>query len=64
MKRLVVLGAAVAATAAASAIVLDRRFAAPRHEGPPSDHFDGRRFHNHQSGWQSEGSFLKWQLTA
>jgi L-ascorbate metabolism protein UlaG (beta-lactamase superfamily) len=24
--------------------------------------FDGRRFHNQQSGWQSEGSFLKWQM--
>jgi L-ascorbate metabolism protein UlaG (beta-lactamase superfamily) len=36
--------------------------AAPRYRGPVSDHFDGRRFHNHQSGWQSEGSFLKWQM--
>ena len=34
-----------------------------RYRGPASDHFDGRRFHNHQSGWQSEGSFIKWQLT-
>ncbi|HKR63954.1 MAG TPA: MBL fold metallo-hydrolase [Thermoanaerobaculia bacterium] len=25
--------------------------------------FDGRRFHNEQDGWQTEGSFLKWQLT-
>ncbi|HUP44004.1 MAG TPA: MBL fold metallo-hydrolase, partial [Thermoanaerobaculia bacterium] len=49
--------------AAAIAVALDRRFAAPRHDGPKSDHFDGKRFHNHQSGWQSEGSFLKWQLT-
>jgi L-ascorbate metabolism protein UlaG (beta-lactamase superfamily) len=44
--------------------LLDRKFAAPRHRGPVTDHFDGRRFHNHQSGWQTEGSFLKWQLTA
>jgi L-ascorbate metabolism protein UlaG (beta-lactamase superfamily) len=36
--------------------------AAPRYRGPVSDHFDGRRFHNHQSGWQSEGSFLQWQM--
>lgn len=28
-----------------------------------SDHFDGKRFHNAEPGWQSEGSFLKWQLT-
>ena len=45
------------------AVALDRWFAAPRHRGAKSDHFDGRRFHNHQSGWQSEGSFLKWQVT-
>lgn len=30
---------------------------------PVSDHFDGRRFHNVRPGWQSGGSFLKWQLT-
>ena len=53
-----------AAVLGAAAFLLDRKFAAPRHRGPASDHFDGRRFHNHQSGWQSEGSFLKWQLTA
>jgi L-ascorbate metabolism protein UlaG (beta-lactamase superfamily) len=34
-----------------------------RYRGPVSDHFDGRRFHNHQSGWQTEGSFIKWQMT-
>jgi L-ascorbate metabolism protein UlaG (beta-lactamase superfamily) len=34
-----------------------------RYRGPASDHFDGNRFHNHQSGWQTEGSFIKWQLT-
>jgi L-ascorbate metabolism protein UlaG (beta-lactamase superfamily) len=35
-------------------------FAAPRWRGPVSDHFDGERFRNHETGWQSEGSFLKW----
>lgn len=39
------------------------RFASPRYRGPVSDHFDGERFHNHAEGWQSEGSFLKWQVT-
>ena len=53
-----------AALLGAGAFLLDRKFAAPRHRGPVSDHFDGSRFRNHQSGWQSEGSFLKWQLTA
>jgi L-ascorbate metabolism protein UlaG (beta-lactamase superfamily) len=59
MKRVAV----VTVAAAAIAVALDRWFAAPRHDGPRSDHFDGRRFHNHESGWQSEGSFLRWQLT-
>jgi L-ascorbate metabolism protein UlaG (beta-lactamase superfamily) len=56
--------AGVAAAAAALGIVIDRTMiAAPRYRGPRSDHFDGHRFHNHRDGWQSEGSFLKWQLT-
>jgi L-ascorbate metabolism protein UlaG (beta-lactamase superfamily) len=37
-------------------------FAAPRYRGPVSDHFDGEHFHNADPSWQSEGSFLKWQL--
>ena len=28
-----------------------------------NDHFDGERFHNRERGWQTEGSFLKWQAT-
>jgi L-ascorbate metabolism protein UlaG (beta-lactamase superfamily) len=38
-------------------------FAAPRWRGSISDHFDGERFHNRERGWQTEGSFLKWQAT-
>jgi L-ascorbate metabolism protein UlaG (beta-lactamase superfamily) len=38
-------------------------FASPRWDGAVSDHFDGQRFHNHERGWQTEGSFLKWQAT-
>lgn len=41
---------------------MERRFAAPTYRGAPSDHFDGRRFFNPSSGWQSERSFLRWQL--
>jgi L-ascorbate metabolism protein UlaG (beta-lactamase superfamily) len=56
--------AGVTAAAAAAAVYAERRlFAAPRFRGPVSDHFDGRRFHNHGDGWQSEGSFLRWQMT-
>jgi L-ascorbate metabolism protein UlaG (beta-lactamase superfamily) len=48
----------------ALAAAAERVFVAnPPYRGPRSDHFDGRRFHNHQDGWQTEGSFLKWQLT-
>jgi L-ascorbate metabolism protein UlaG (beta-lactamase superfamily) len=60
------LARAVGYTAAAAALgYLAERllFAAPDHHGPVSDHFDGTRFHNHQDGWQSEGSFLRWQMT-
>lgn len=56
--------AGVSAVAAALGVVAERNFfAAPHYHGPLSDHFDGERFHNLQSGWQSEGSFLKWQMT-
>ena len=58
MKRI----ALFAGAAAALAVALERSFASPRYRGPHSDHFDGDRFHNHQSGWQTEASFLKWQM--
>ena len=55
---LITIGAALGVAA------IDRTFfAAPRWRGPVSDHFDGERFHNLEPGWQSEGSFLKWQAT-
>ena len=54
---------ALTAAAAAAAAAIERRFfAAPRYRGPLSDHFDGHRFHNASSGWQSETDFLKWVL--
>jgi L-ascorbate metabolism protein UlaG (beta-lactamase superfamily) len=56
--------AGIAAAAAALGFVFERfLISGPRYRGPKSDHFDGRQFHNHASGWQSGGSFLKWQLT-
>lgn len=63
MRRLTKI-AGLTAAAAALGITAERALiASPRYRGPASDHFDGERFHNHQSGWQTEGSFLKWQLT-
>jgi L-ascorbate metabolism protein UlaG (beta-lactamase superfamily) len=64
MKRKIAIAAGVTAGLAALAVWIERsRFATPRYRGPKSDHFDGERFHNHGNGWQTEGSFLKWQLT-
>ena len=63
MSRLLKAAGVTAALAAAGVVVERKMIAAPRYHGPPSDHFDGRRFHNHRDGWQTEGSFLKWQLT-
>src|SRR5688572_4605538 len=54
--------ALVTGAAAALAFTLERSFAAPHYRGPKSDHFDGKRFHNHPSGWPTEGSFLKWMM--
>ena len=56
--------AGLTAVAAALGVAAERTLvAAPPYHGPVTDHFDGKRFHNLQSGWQIEGSFLKWQMT-
>ncbi|MGD8532638.1 MAG: MBL fold metallo-hydrolase [Gammaproteobacteria bacterium] len=35
----------------------------PRHDGPVTDHFDGRRFYNVPRVEKGFGEFLKWQFT-
>jgi L-ascorbate metabolism protein UlaG (beta-lactamase superfamily) len=56
--------AGLTAAAAALGVIAERTLVAnPAYHGAVSDHFDGRRFHNHQAGWQTEGSFLKWMAT-
>jgi L-ascorbate metabolism protein UlaG (beta-lactamase superfamily) len=52
-----------AAIVAVEAVVERTLIAAPRYKGPVSDHFDGKRFRNLETGWQSEHAFLKWQAT-
>lgn len=52
------LGAAAGAIAIAG-----RAFSAPRYEGPPSDHFDGTRFHNPVRVAHSGADFWKWIMT-
>ena len=62
MKRAAIV-TGTAAAIAALAVGLERYLlAGPHYRGPQSDHFDGKRFHNHQSGWQSGESFIKWML--
>ncbi|UCG32688.1 MAG: MBL fold metallo-hydrolase [Phycisphaerales bacterium] len=36
---------------------------APAYQGPVSDHFDGKRFFNHDPIQHSSGQFIKWILT-
>lgn len=60
MRRTLIAAGAAAIAAAAIERFL---FATPRWRGRVSDHFDGKRFFNAEAGWQSEGSFLKWQWT-
>ena len=35
----------------------------PRHDGPPSDHFDGKRFFHDPPVHKSFATFLRWRLT-
>jgi L-ascorbate metabolism protein UlaG (beta-lactamase superfamily) len=62
MRRLLKV-AAFTGVAAVAAAGIERLFATPRYRGPVTDHFDGERFHNEDPAWQTEGSFLKWQMT-
>ena len=56
--------AGVTAAAAGVGAIAERLvLAAPHYHGPRTDHFDGEKFHNYETGWQREGSFLKWQMT-
>jgi L-ascorbate metabolism protein UlaG (beta-lactamase superfamily) len=59
----IVRGVAIGAGVVGGAVAIERNLmAAPRYRGPVSDHFDGERFRNADPSWQSERSFLKWQL--
>ncbi|HSP14048.1 MAG TPA: MBL fold metallo-hydrolase [Thermoanaerobaculia bacterium] len=62
MRKAAILTAAAAALAGGAVIVERTLIAAPHYHGPRSDHFGGRRFHNDSPLWQSERSFLKWQM--
>lgn len=61
MRRVIRVAAATGGIFAALR-ALEQKFAAPAFRGAASDHFDGRRFFNPVPGWQSERSFLKWQV--
>ncbi len=61
MKKAVIVGLAAAGTAAAAVLLAGRHFSAPRYDGPPSEHFDGRRFRNLRP--IDHASVLRWILT-
>ncbi|HUP65307.1 MAG TPA: MBL fold metallo-hydrolase [Thermoanaerobaculia bacterium] len=63
MKRFLILIAGLGVAAVATIAIAGRVFSAPRYEGPPSNHFDGERFHNLAPAPHGEGSFIKWILT-
>jgi L-ascorbate metabolism protein UlaG (beta-lactamase superfamily) len=46
--------------AAGGLALAGRAFSAPGYEGPVTDHFDGKRFHNLTPVPHSTGDFLKW----
>jgi L-ascorbate metabolism protein UlaG (beta-lactamase superfamily) len=48
---------------AAGVFLLGRAFSAPRHQGAPSDHFDGRRFRNYGRTNHGGLAFLEWMVT-
>ena len=58
-------GLTVAGGAALTYWLADRALSAPRYRGSPTDHFDGRRFHNLELP-RRRGllGFLRWQLTS
>ncbi len=62
MRKTAILTAAAPALACGAVIVERTLIAAPHYRGPKSDHFDGRRFYNSSPLWQTERSFLKWQM--
>lgn len=63
VRRALTLVLAAAGAVVAAIFVLGRLFSAPRYEGPPSDHFDGERFHNLDRREQGQAAFFKWMLT-
>ena len=58
-------GVAVTGGAALTYLLVDRALSAPRYRASPTDHFDGRRFHNlGLPGRKGFLGFLRWQLTS
>ncbi|HEX9985168.1 MAG TPA: MBL fold metallo-hydrolase [Thermoanaerobaculia bacterium] len=60
MKRLAKAAGVLAALAAIGFVLERRTIASPPYEGPPSDHFDGKRFRNREP--HPEGSVMKWMM--
>lgn len=52
-----------AAAGATAVALIGRHLAAPRHRGPATDHFDGKRFHNRNAAPHGTAAFFRWMLT-
>ncbi|MFN2441192.1 MAG: MBL fold metallo-hydrolase [Thermoanaerobaculia bacterium] len=60
LKKILLWSLAGIGAAAGGLILTGRAFSAPRYQGPVTDHFDGRRFHNLTPVPHSTAAFLKW----
>ncbi|HEY0590125.1 MAG TPA: MBL fold metallo-hydrolase, partial [Thermoanaerobaculia bacterium] len=63
LKKASAIALAAAGAAVAGILVAGRHFSAPRYQGPPSDHFDGRGFLTLRPIGHERFAFLKWILT-
>src|SRR4051812_39422911 len=62
MKGIIRAAFGVAGAAALAEVIEKQLIAAPHYRGPESDHFDGKRFFNAESGEHGRDAFLKWML--
>jgi L-ascorbate metabolism protein UlaG (beta-lactamase superfamily) len=63
VKGVATLVLAAAGAAAGAVFLAGRFFSAPRYDGPPSDHFDGRTFRSPRPIEHGAGAVLRWMLT-
>jgi L-ascorbate metabolism protein UlaG (beta-lactamase superfamily) len=62
VKRIIRTAFGVSATAILGGLIERELIAAPHYHGERSDHFDGRKFFNAETGEHGRGSFFKWMF--